>query len=119
MRDPQRPAGSLSKPGAAATNLNGAHCTDVAGGVRLVIAAKPKSAKEGVTIKDGVVVVRVSAAPTDGKASARVVIVVAEALGVTRSQIEIVRGHSSRHKELLIRGVCAEGVEARLRLLIQ
>ncbi len=87
---------------------------DVDGGVRLVIAAKPKSAKEGVTLKDGAIIVRVTAAPEDGKANARVVVVVAEFLGVPRSSVEIVRGASSRHKELFIRGVTAAFVHEAL-----
>ncbi|MDP2344858.1 MAG: DUF167 family protein [Deltaproteobacteria bacterium] len=92
---------------------------DVDGGARLVISAKPKSSKEGVSTKDGVVIVRVSAAPEDGKASARVVVVVAAALGVPRSSVEIVRGETSRHKELLIRGVTAAFVDEKLSRLAQ
>jgi hypothetical protein len=87
---------------------------DVDGGARLVIAAKPKSSKEGVSVKDGVVVVRVSAPPEDGRASARVVDVVASFLSVPRSRVQIVRGATARDKELFIAGVSAAAVDEAL-----
>ena len=91
-----------------------AFARDVDGGVRLVIAAKPKSSKEGVGVKDGVVVVRVSAAPEDGKANARVVEVVAAFLSVARSRVSIVRGETARQKELFIAGTTATAVDEAL-----
>jgi uncharacterized protein (TIGR00251 family) len=42
--------------------------------------------------------VRVSAAPEDGKANAAVIKTLARSLGIPKSAIEIVRGHSSRQK---------------------
>ena len=87
---------------------------DTDAGARLVISAKPKSSKEGVSTKDGAVVVRVAAAPEDGKANARVVVVVAAFFGLPRSSVEIVRGETSRHKELLLRGVSAAFVDEKL-----
>lgn len=87
---------------------------DVEGGVRLVISAKPKSSKAGVSVKDGVVVVKVNAPPEDGKANAAVLEVVAEFFGVPRSRVSIVRGETSRHKEIAIAGVSAAVVDAAL-----
>ena len=91
-----------------------AYARDVDGGARLVIAAKPKSSKEGVAIKDGVVVVRVSAPPEDGKANARVVEVVAAFLAIPRSRVAIVRGDTARQKELFLAGVAAAAVDEAL-----
>ena len=45
---------------------------------------------------------RVSEAPADGAANAAVVKLVAKALGVPRSEVEIVSGHAGRHKRLLV-----------------
>jgi uncharacterized protein (TIGR00251 family) len=42
--------------------------------------------------------IRVSAAPEDGKANAAVIKTLARSLGIPKSTIEIVRGHSSRQK---------------------
>ena len=55
---------------------------------------------------------RVSEAPTDGAANAAVVKLVAKALGVPRSEVEIVSGLTSRHKRLI---VPLDADEARLR----
>ena len=88
---------------------------DVDGGARLVVRVKPKSSREGVVVEaDGSVVVKVNAAPEDGKANARVVEVVADFFGVPRRQVEIVRGQTSREKDLLFRGVTAAVIAERL-----
>jgi uncharacterized protein (TIGR00251 family) len=42
--------------------------------------------------------IRVSAAPEDGKANAAVIKILARSLGIPKSALEIVRGHSSRQK---------------------
>jgi len=86
---------------------------DVDGGARLVVRVKPKSSREGVELVDGVVVVKVSAPPEDGKANARVVEVVAAFFGLPRRQVEIVRGHTARDKDLLLMGVSAPAIAAR------
>jgi uncharacterized protein (TIGR00251 family) len=91
-----------------------AFARDVDGGARLVISAKPKSSKEGVSVKDGVVVVRVSAPPEDGKANARVVEVVAAFVGIPRSRVSIVRGETARQKELFLAGVAVAAVDEAL-----
>jgi uncharacterized protein YggU (UPF0235/DUF167 family) len=46
--------------------------------------------------------VRVAEAPADGAANAAVEKLVAKALGVSRSQVTITAGHSSRHKRLSV-----------------
>ena len=88
---------------------------DVDDGARLVVRVKPKSSREGVVVEaDGSVVVKVSAPPEDGKANARVVEVVAAFFAVPRRQVEIVRGQTARDKDLLLRGVKAGDIDARL-----
>ena len=87
---------------------------DVDGGVRLAVRVKPKSSNEGVAVVEGVVVVKVSAPPQDGQANARVVEFVAAFFALPRRQVEIVRGHAARDKDLLLSGVSAAAVEARL-----
>jgi len=53
---------------------------------------------------------RVTAPPVRGKANRRVVLLVAKHLGVKRSQVEIVSGHSSRRKTVRIDGVNSDEV---------
>jgi uncharacterized protein (TIGR00251 family) len=63
---------------------------------------------------DGLIVVRVSAPPADGKANAAVIGVVAAALGIAPSRLRIVAGGSSRTKTLEVSGIVREDVSALL-----
>jgi uncharacterized protein (TIGR00251 family) len=46
--------------------------------------------------------VRVSEAPTDGSANSAVIKLLANALGVPRSDVDIVSGQTSRHKRIAV-----------------
>jgi uncharacterized protein (TIGR00251 family) len=71
----------------------------------------PKSPRPGVAgWRGGELQVRVSVAPEKGKANAEVCSVVADALGVPKSRVSVVRGATSRHKELEIEGVSDQQV---------
>lgn len=59
--------------------------------------------------------VRVAAAPVDGRANAAAIALIASALGVEESAVEIVSGDRSRLKRLRVVGIDAEDVESRLR----
>lgn len=52
--------------------------------------------------RDGRLVVRTTAAPVDGRANAQVCKLVADHLGVPARAVEIVSGHRSRDKVLLV-----------------
>ena len=77
---------------------------------RCVIAVRvtPRSAKPGFGgWREGAegraeLEIRVAAAPTDGEANAAVIKLLAKALGVPRSSIEIVSGETSRHKRIAL-----------------
>lgn len=83
-------------------------------GARVVVRAKPKAGKAGVSVKAGVVVVAVTAVAEGGKANAAVRDAVADVLGVARSRVMIVRGETAREKDLFIAGVSAVDVDAAL-----
>jgi hypothetical protein len=53
---------------------------------------------------------RVAAPPVEGKANAEAERYVAELLGVTASDVSVVRGPAGRNKTVLVRGVEAEEV---------
>lgn len=74
----------------------------------LAIRLTPKAAKEAVgelvTQPDGSAQLRVGvhAAPEDNKANAALCALLAEAFGVTKSQVMLVAGAKSRHKRVKI-----------------
>jgi uncharacterized protein (TIGR00251 family) len=88
---------------------------DHAEGVLLPVRAKPGAKKNGVQgERDGALVVAVNAPPEDGRANAALVEVLHDALGLKRSQIELVSGHKARDKRFLLRGVTRAEVTAKL-----
>ena len=65
-----------------------------------VIPNAPRTAADGV--HDGALRVRLKAPPVDGKANEALVAWLAKCLGLPRSAIELVRGHSGRRKHLRV-----------------
>ena len=59
--------------------------------------------------------IRVRAAPADGEANAAVIVVLAQALGLPKSRLELVAGQTARIKTVAIDGM--DEVEALRRLL--
>ncbi len=62
----------------------------------------------------GVLRLRVSAPPQDGRANAAVVALLAGALGVRKSAVAISAGRASAHKRVEIEGLTRNEVEQRL-----
>jgi uncharacterized protein (TIGR00251 family) len=84
-------------------------------GVRIDIRVMPRAPRTAIEgVRDGRLIVRVTAPPVDDAANDAVVAAVASALDVPRRAIRIVSGGSSRNKTLEIAGVDAEAVRARL-----
>lgn len=79
-------------------------------GVRLRVRVTPKAKAEGIggIERDAAGVarlkVRVSAAPEDGKANARVIELLAKAAGQPKSAFRFVSGEHHRNKVLVLRG---------------
>lgn len=85
------------------------------GGVRLELRVIPRSPRTEVDgVRDGRLVVRVSAPPVDDAANDAVVDVLARALAVPRRLISITAGATQRNKTVTIAGVDAAAVRARL-----
>jgi uncharacterized protein len=61
---------------------------------------------------DGRIKIAVTAPPVDGEANAAVVELVAKALGVPRSAVEVIAGASSRRKTLRVTGATTAQIEA-------
>lgn len=58
--------------------------------------------------------VKVTAPPVDSAANEALVRFVAEQLDCPRNRVELIRGHTSRHKMLKLHGLSAEAVLAKL-----
>ena len=84
-------------------------------GCVIAIRVTPRSSKPGIgDWRDGELEVRVSAPPADGEANAAVVKLMAKALGVAKSSVEIVSGETSRHKRIAL-PIDRDAVDALIR----
>jgi uncharacterized protein len=83
---------------------------------RIAVRLQPKASRNEVTgERGGVIQVRVTAPPVDGKANRALIKFVAKRLGIAPSEITLVRGERGREKLLEVRG--PKAADARKRLL--
>ena len=74
-------------------------------GVVLRLKVSPGAAREAITRgSDGSLRLAVTAAPERGKANAAAVALLAKALGVPKSAVEVIQGASARRKTLRVAG---------------
>lgn len=86
------------------------------GGTLLTVRVTPRSNSDCVIdAENDVLRVRVTAPPADGRANAAVCRVVADAIGVPKSHVQVVRGHASKTKVVSIEGATEEQVGEALR----
>jgi uncharacterized protein (TIGR00251 family) len=85
------------------------------GGIELTLKVVPGASRTRVAGVLGTALkVAVAAPPEGGKANAAVMRLLAEALGVSKSDVEIVSGHGQRLKRVAVRGLTAADARARL-----
>ena len=91
------------------------------GGVVLTLHIQPGAKKtEIVGLHGAALKIRLAAPPVDGKANACLLAFLAERLGVTKSQVELVSGESSRTKRVKVgAGDTASVATIRVRLGIE
>jgi hypothetical protein len=72
--------------------------------LRLSVKVVPKSSRNEITGQqpDGTLRIKVAAAPEKGKANAELCAFLAKEFGVGRSRVEVVAGHTSQHKQVVI-----------------
>ena len=74
--------------------------------ITLSIRIQPRASKnEIVRMEGGGLKIRLTAPPVDGAANEALVKFLARSLGVSKSQVEIVSGHTSREKIVRINGI--------------
>jgi uncharacterized protein (TIGR00251 family) len=89
------------------------------GALELDVRAVPGASRTEIAGRHGdALKIRVSAPPERGRANEMIIDVVAAALGVRTSTIELVGGAQSRTKRLKITGIDADELRARLAILL-
>lgn len=81
----------------------------------LKVRVQPRASRNQVDgFEDDTLRLRVTAPPTDGKANAGVIALLARSLGVSKSRLEIVRGHGSRDKLINVESLSEQEVRRRI-----
>ena len=85
--------------------------------ITLSIRIQPRASKNEITwMENGGFKIRLTAPPVDGAANEALIRFLADTLSVTRLQVEIVSGHTSRDKIVRISGVGNADAERLLNI---
>ena len=70
------------------------------------VQIQPRSSRDQIVgFHDGKLKIKISTPPVDGKANHALIEFMAKALGVSKSKVEIVKGHKSKLKTIKITGI--------------
>ena len=84
---------------------------------RLSLKVTPNAKANEITgIRDGIIQVKINASPIEGKANSELVKYLAGLLEIPKSNISILRGHTSRNKTIEIAGRDSEEISRRMGL---
>ena len=85
---------------------------DTPEGVIIPVWAQPRAKKDRIVGEfNGCIKVAVTAPPEGGRANEAIAEVIADALGLRGSAVQVVGGLTSRQKQVLVKGVKRETVE--------
>lgn len=86
-----------------------------AGAVCLCVKLQPRAGRNEIGGPLGPELkIKVTAPPVDSAANEALVRLLADVLDCPRGAVQLARGHTSRHKQVLVRGLSAEEIAARL-----
>lgn len=86
-----------------------------ADGTILPVRAQPGGRRNEIRgVQQGALKVSVTQAPDKGKANKALIELLADALGLKKSQIELVSGDTSRQKRFLVHGITVAELSARI-----
>jgi uncharacterized protein (TIGR00251 family) len=88
---------------------------ETTGGILLSVKLQPRAAKSeiGAPLGDELKI-KVTAPPVDSAANEALLELLAEKLDCARGRVELIRGQTSRHKTVLLRGFKPDEILARL-----
>jgi uncharacterized protein (TIGR00251 family) len=90
--------------------------TETPDGTVIIVKAQPRSSKSGIEgLLGDAVKVRIRCAPVDGKANRELIETLADEFGIAKSRVEFKSGETSRQKRILLRGVTAAEVAAKVK----
>jgi len=79
---------------------------ETAAGVLIKVQVLPRSSYSGIVgLQNGVVKIKLSAPPLEGRANEECVQIIAKSLRVSKGDVEIVAGHKGRSKTILLHGI--------------
>ena len=82
---------------------------------RITVRLTPRAGRDAIEgWRDGMLRVRVAAAPVDGAANAALIRLLAKALSIAPSRVTIVSGASGRTKVVEVEGLDADAMVAKL-----
>jgi len=88
-------------------------------GTILPIRAHPGARRNEITgCHDGMLKVSITQAPEKGKANKALIALLSNALGVKKSQLELLAGETSQQKRFLVRGLTPEEVSRQIAPLL-
>jgi uncharacterized protein (TIGR00251 family) len=91
---------------------------ETAAGVIFRVRVVPRASRSEVAgVQGDALKLRITAPPVEGKANKECVRMVAEFLGVKRTQVAILSGHASRTKTVAVDGINATEIAARIAVL--
>ena len=86
-------------------------------GLLLEVVVQPRSSRNQIVGEhDGLLKIKITAPPVEGEANQALVAFLSQKLKLSKSQIRLAKGESSRHKTLLIKGLNREQLLKKLGL---
>lgn len=83
--------------------------TDKDGGVIFAVRVQPRASRSGVVGElDGALKIRLAAPPVDGEANQELIRFLAKLFDVSRGQVFIATGQTSKNKLIRVEGISAE-----------
>ncbi len=88
---------------------------ETAGGTLLAVKLQPRASKSEIGEALGEELkIKVTAPPVDAAANQALIELLAETLGCSRGKVELVRGHTSRHKTVMLHGFKPDEVRVKI-----
>ncbi len=84
-------------------------------GVIVAVRAVPRASKNAIQgVYDGALKIRLTTPPVDGKANQALIKFLSKTLKLSKSQIELAQGETSRHKTVRITGIPKEELTRKI-----